>query len=77
MKMLAYLLPWLLVPIAAVIYALVGPRGNLDSAGAYWDEIKHVLAPMLIAAVVYKIGAAISQGMIEGLKEREQRPGQQ
>jgi hypothetical protein len=75
-KILAYLLPWLLVPIAGVIYALVAPRGNIDSISTAWDEIKHVLAPMMIAAVIYRIGSAISQGMIEGLKEREQRPGQ-
>ncbi len=75
--MLAYLLPWLLVPIAGVIYALVTSWDAIKSAGTAWNEFRNVLAPMMIAAVVYRIGSAISQGMIEGLKEREQRPGQQ
>jgi hypothetical protein len=75
-KTLAYLLPWILVPIAGVIYALLVSWDSIKSASTAWNEIKIVVAPMMIAAVVYRIGSAISQGMIEGLKEREQRPGQ-
>jgi hypothetical protein len=76
MKTLAYLLPWLLVPIAGVIYAFVVSSDAMKSAATAWNEIRNILAPMMIAAVVYRIGSAISQGMVEGLKEREQRPGQ-
>lgn len=69
MKMLAVAMPWLLVAIAAIIYSFVVPIEAVDSL---WDKIKHYLIPMLIAGVLMRLGVGISDGIEEGLKQRQQ-----
>ena len=69
MKTLAFALPWLLVAVAAVVFAFAAPV-----EGTWWEKIRHYLVPMLVAAVLMRFGVGISEGIEEGLKQR-QRPG--
>lgn len=84
MKTLAWLLPWLLVAIAALIWAVfvVGipaPGEQQTWLGNFWDVYKGVLASMAIAALLFWFGNSIGQGMEEELKKRQppgaKRPG--
>jgi hypothetical protein len=79
-KTLAWLLPWLLVAVAALVWAIfvVGvptPVEQQTWLGNFWDVYKGALASMVLGALLFWFGNSIGQGMEEGLKSRQQ-PGQ-
>ena len=57
-------MPWVMVAIAAAIFALVVWQKELTS---YWEPFKQTLAAMLIGAVVAQFGDGLAKGIREGL----------
>ena len=68
MKVLILVTPWAVVAIAAVIFAFVYPAQEADESLRYY-EIKKSLIAMLLAAILYRFGSGIAEGMDEAMKQ--------
>jgi hypothetical protein len=72
-KTLAWALPWLLVAVAAAIFAFTYPAydPNPKDAAPLWRyELVKALLAMLIGGLLVRFGTAIGEGMQEGLRQQ-------
>jgi hypothetical protein len=77
-KALTWALPWIIVAVAALIFAYVYPPHDPNAEKPdplYWYELKKAAIAMLLGGLIVRFGGGVAEGIEEGLKARQgQKP---